>query len=63
MTGGKTNNGEYMISPSKTDTGEMLEIVGHGYDEERQFYIVHLAKVFNAFSFSSLLLVSLRAKK
>jgi aminopeptidase 2 len=23
----------------------MLQIVGHGYDEERQFYIVHLAKV------------------
>ena len=36
--------------PPKTDTGEMLEIVGHSYDEERQFYIVHLAKVFNAFS-------------
>ena len=23
----------------------MLEIVGHGYDEERQFYIVHLSEV------------------
>ena len=31
-----------------------MEIVGHGYDEERQFYIVHLAKVFNAFSLSNL---------
>jgi len=28
----------------QTDSGEMLEIVGHGYDEERQFYIVYLAK-------------------
>ena len=40
----------YYFSLSKTDTGEMLEIVGHGYDEERQFYIVHLAKVFNTIS-------------
>ena len=23
----------------------MLEIIGHGYDEERQFYIVHLSEV------------------
>ena len=29
----------------QTDTGEMLEIVGHSYDEERQFYIVNLAQV------------------
>ena len=42
----------YYFSLSKTDTGEMLEIVGHGYDEERQFYIVHLAKVFNTISLS-----------
>jgi len=28
----------------QTDTGEMLEIVGHSYDEERQFYIVNLAQ-------------------
>ena len=30
---------------SQTESGEMLDIEGHGYDEERQFYIVHLAKV------------------
>ena len=39
------HNGKYINFLPKTDTGEMLEIVGHGYDEERQFYIVHLAKV------------------
>ena len=27
----------------------MLEIVGHGYDEERQFYIVHLSEVTTGF--------------
>jgi len=29
----------------QTSTGEMLEIVGHSYDEERQFYIVRLSQV------------------
>jgi len=27
-----------------TDDGSMVEIVGHGYDEERQFYIIQLAE-------------------
>lgn len=27
----------------QTSSGGMVEVVGHGYDEERQFYIIHLA--------------------
>ena len=27
-----------------TEDGSMVDIVGHSYDEERQFYIIHLAK-------------------
>ena len=26
--------------------GQMLEVVGHQYDSERQFYIIQLAQVF-----------------
>jgi len=28
----------------QTDTGEMVEIVGHGYDEARQFYIIYFSE-------------------